>query len=270
VRLRSSTQDSLAAPPTTEGTAHAPAASRRVPTTTRSDATLNGIGRSLQRISLRFHVGYRSCHALELARLKLALARPFVAERQGWRGRLCRGPPSRVRRRRGGRGWPPEGRGRVPAGGRASRHRSPRPTLPLRVECVRKVSPSAAAIPQIAKNRKNPKSADKPGSVTALARYGRHSSRRTVAGTLEPPTRGLGEQRHRPPTWCCSGWRLPRFTRRGVTRGDSSLWPCSSPSSTALTATYRGRALPGIPLCGARTFLPPVARAATVWLASDA
>jgi hypothetical protein len=145
----------------------------------------------------------------------------------------------------------------------------PTPTLPLRVDCVRKVSPSAAAIPQIAKNRKNPKSADKPGSVTALARYGRHSSRRTVAGTLEPPTRGLGEQRHRPPTWCCSGWRLPRFTRRGVTRGDSSLWPCSSPSSTALTATYRGRALPGIPLCGARTFLPPVSRAATVWLASD-
>src|SRR5262252_8597389 len=35
-----------------------------------------------------------------------------------------------------------------------------------------------------------------------------------------------------------------------------------------LTATYSGRVLPGIPLCGARTFLPPVSRAATVWLAS--
>src|ERR1700737_2094657 len=73
------------------------------------------------------------------------------------------------------------------------------------------------------------------------APYGRHSSRRRVAVTLEPPTRGLGEQpgveSFRPLTWCCSGWRLPRFTRSGpgVTpdRGDSSLWPCSSPSATA-------------------------------------
>ena len=122
-------------------------------------------------------------------------------------------------------------------------------------------------------SEKKPKSAGKPGSVTALARYGRHSSRRAVAGALKPPTRGLGEQRRHPPTWCCSGWRLPRFTRRrlGLTRtcGDSSLWPCSSPSSAARAATYCGRALPGILLCGARTFLPPVSRAATVWLASD-
>ena len=44
------------------------------------------------------------------------------------------------------------------------------------------------------RHRINPKSADKPGSVTALARYGRHSSRPIVAGGLEPPTRGLGEQ----------------------------------------------------------------------------
>ena len=104
-------------------------------------------------------------------------------------------------------------------------------------------------------------------------RYGRHSSRPVVAFGLKPPTRGLDEQPvlpiTRPPTWCCSGWRLPRFTRRRVTAGDSSLWPCSSPSSAALAATYCGRALPGILLCGARTFLPPVARAATVWLASD-
>ena len=71
--------------------------------------------------------------------------------------------------------------------------------------------------------------------------YGRHSSRRRVAATLEPPTRGLSEQpwveSFRPLTWCCSGWRLPRFTRSGPgvkpDRGDSSLWPCSSPSSTA-------------------------------------
>ena len=63
----------------------------------------------------------------------------------------------------------------------------------------------------------------------------------------------------RPPTWCCSGWRLPRFTRsvRFDPEGDSSLWPCSSPSSAARAATYSGRALPGILLCGARTFLSP-------------
>ncbi len=88
---------------------------------------------------------------------------------------------------------------REPAGARSPEHRRCRRASPIRA-------------------RIKPKSADKPGSVTALARYGRHSSRRTVAGALEPPTRGLGEQRRRPPTWCCSGWRLPRFTRRGVTR----------------------------------------------------
>ena len=38
---------------------------------------------------------------------------------------------------------------------------------------------------------------------------------------------------------------------------DSSLWPCSSPSSHAFAATYSVRALPGILLYGARTFLSP-------------
>ena len=38
---------------------------------------------------------------------------------------------------------------------------------------------------------------------------------------------------------------------------DSSLWPCSSPWSAARAATYSVRALPGILLCGARTFLSP-------------
>ncbi len=90
-----------------------------------------------------------------------------------------------------------------------------------------------------------------------------------------PPTRGLGEQpvlpTARPPTWCCSGWRLPRFTRTGSSlcyerlwrvaraprqvRSDSSLWPCSSPSRNALAPAYSVWALPSIPLCGARTFL---------------
>ena len=86
------------------------------------------------------------------------------------------------------------------------------------------------------------------------ARYDRHSSRPAVAGGLEPPTRGLGEQRRRPPIWRCSGWRLPRFTR--VQKGsDSSLWPCSSPSPRPRGPGCCGRALPGILLCGARTFL---------------
>ena len=75
------------------------------------------------------------------------------------------------------------------------------------------------------------KPAYKPGSVTArdVARYDRHSSRPAVTDGLEPPTRGLGEQRRRPPIWRCSGWRLPRFTR-SQKGSDSSLWPCSSPS----------------------------------------
>ena len=78
--------------------------------------------------------------------------------------------------------------------------------------------------------RKEAKPAYKPGSVTArdVARYDRHSSRPAVTDGLEPPTRGLGEQRRRPPIWRCSGWRLPRFTR-SQKGSDSSLWPCSSP-----------------------------------------
>jgi len=181
-----------------------------------------------------------------------------------------------VTRRGCGRVWPRAGR---VGNRRQTSFAAPKPaadcrSVPLPSRCTPKpeadsVAPSAALTADCSDERIKPKSADKPGSVTALARYGRHSSRRAVAGVLEPPTRGLGEQRRRPPIWCCSGWRLPRFTRRGITRGDSSLWPCSSPSSAALTATYSGRGLPGIPLCGARTFLPPVSRAATVWLASD-
>ena len=60
----------------------------------------------------------------------------------------------------------------------------------------------------------------------------------------------------RAPIWCCSGWRLPRFT------------PCTTCAVqglvsvalflafiAAFAATYNVRALPGTPLCGARTFL---------------
>jgi hypothetical protein len=104
----------------------------------------------------------------------------------------------------------------------------------------------------------------------AFARYDRHSSRPAVADGLEPPTRGLGEQRRRPPIWRCSGWRLPRFTRSRK-GSDSSLWPCSSPSPRPRGRGYCGRALPGILLCGARTFLSPgiIPGAATIWPASQ-
>jgi len=98
---------------------------------------------------------------------------------------------------------------------------------------------SQAAVTRI--SRSQPISRVLLRGVLVSAPYGRHSSRRRVAATLEPPTRGLGEQpgveSFRPLTWCCSGWRLPRFTRSGPgltpDRGDSSLWPCSSPSTTA-------------------------------------
>jgi len=40
-----------------------------------------------------------------------------------------------------------------------------------------------------------------------------HSSWRAVTRALQPPTRKLGGSRHRLPMWCCSGCRLPRFTR---------------------------------------------------------
>ncbi len=56
---------------------------------------------------------------------------------------------------------------------------------------------------------------------------------------------GLREPRQCLPIWCCSGWRLPRFTRD--LRRDSSLWPYSSPHGV--------RPLAVILLCGARTFL---------------
>ena len=103
------------------------------------------------------------------------------------------------------------------------------------------------------------------------ARYDRHSSRPAVADGLEPPTRGLGEQRRRPPIWCCSGWRLPRFTRFPLTEATRLCGPVPRLRSAALSGGYCGRALPGIPLCGARTFLSPgsAPEAATIWRASQ-
>ena len=52
--------------------------------------------------------------------------------------------------------------------------------------------------------KENVKQACKRDSVTPLAGYDDHSSRRRVAAALEPPTRRLGGPRHRLPIWCCS------------------------------------------------------------------
>ncbi len=128
------------------------------------------------------------------------------------------------------------------------------------------------------------KPAGKPGSVTGIAPYDGHSSRPWVAPGLQPPTRGLERATHgapglhvpHPPIWCCSGWRLPRFTpwapdaRTNPRAGpkDSSLWPYSSSSPKASlrlvrTAVSRHPALwsPDFPLRALR-------HAATVWPAS--
>ena len=57
------------------------------------------------------------------------------------------------------------------------------------------------------------KSADKPGSVERAdpetGPPGNHSSGRRVTTPLKQPTRGLREQRRRPPIWPCPGWGLP-------------------------------------------------------------
>jgi len=54
------------------------------------------------------------------------------------------------------------------------------------------------------RREKGAKPACKPDSVRRLRRRDGHSSRLAIARELQPPTRGLSEQDHRPPTWCCS------------------------------------------------------------------
>ena len=56
------------------------------------------------------------------------------------------------------------------------------------------------------------KPADKPGSVRALRPMTAIPLGRGLLRWLKPPTRKLGGSRRRLPIWCCSGWRLPRFT----------------------------------------------------------
>jgi hypothetical protein len=133
---------------------------------------------------------------------------------------------------------------------------------------------------------KKVKPAGKPGSVTGIAPYDGHSSRRRVAPALQPPTRGLERAAHDTQACACrirlfgvapgGGYRvspLGRQTRgqlRAPVHKDSSLWPYSSSSPKASlrlvrTAVSRHPALwsPDFPLRTLR-------HAATVWPASQA
>src|SRR5262249_35290026 len=94
-----------------------------------------------------------------------------------------------------------------------------------------------------------------------------HSSRATVTRRLERPTRRLGRATlERLPMWPCSRWGLPCHSRR---RERGGLLPrlftltFESPGRAKAVCFLlhsprrcRHRALPGIVLCGARTFLP--------------
>jgi len=67
--------------------------------------------------------------------------------------------------------------------------------------------------------------ADKPGSVVDS-----HSSRRTVTGTLEQPTRTRRGQRHEVPIWSCSRWGLPcRPVTRLAVRSYRTISPLPVP-----------------------------------------
>jgi len=105
------------------------------------------------------------------------------------------------------------------------------------------------------------KPAYKPGSVEDS-----HSSRRPVTWPLKQPTREQREPRHRSPIWSCSGWGL---TCRFRCRLRGALLPHlftlaveSKDSLRRFKSLYHFpwprdlRPLAGIPLYGARTFLP--------------
>ena len=124
----------------------------------------------------------------------------------------------------------------------------------------------------------------KPSSVPYRGRPrcgGDHSSRAAVTGRLEQPTRELGrvtlrrrspfdERTSRPHTWPCSRWGLPchlRCRRCGGLLPRRFTLACRVDSFEAsrravssllhFPSRSRDRALPGIALFGARTFLPP-------------
>lgn len=120
----------------------------------------------------------------------------------------------------------------------------------------------------------------KPSSVPPRGRPrsgGGHSSRAAVTGRLEQPTHELGRvtlrglllQREtaRSLMWPCSRWGLPchlRYRRRGGLLPRRFTLSCRRrclggqvvSSLLHFPSRFRDRALPGIVLCGARTFLP--------------
>jgi hypothetical protein len=127
---------------------------------------------------------------------------------------------------------------------------------------------------------KGRESADKPGSVEDS-----HSSGMRVTAHLERPTRKpCGPHVAGPdgpagfPIWSCSGWGLPC---RGVLPParcalTAPFHPCRRPLLRETGAwavcflwhfpwAHAPQALPGIPPCGARTFLCDPAAAAAVW-----
>jgi len=123
----------------------------------------------------------------------------------------------------------------------------------------------------LAKQKK--KLAYKPGFVVNS-----HSSRRPITQSLKQPTRERREPRQCSPIWSCSGWGFtcrPRYRVRGALL--PHLFTLTSPVCTGLRRfkflyhypwPHGLRSLTGIPLCGARTFLPAPRCAATVQPAS--
>jgi len=101
-----------------------------------------------------------------------------------------------------------------------------------------------------------------------------HSSRPGVAARLQQPTREQRGPRYRSPIWSCSGWGLPSRTTLApyAVRSYRTLSPLPDPlagpsavcSLLHWPSAHAAQELPGTLPCGARTFLDPLARDATV------
>lgn len=89
------------------------------------------------------------------------------------------------------------------------------------------------------------KPAGKPGSVTGIAPYDGHSSRRRVAPALQPPTRGLERAAHSTPACTCS---IRLF---GVAPGGGyRVSPAASFATNSRLAPLLGREDAATRLCG--------------------
>ena len=134
---------------------------------------------------------------------------------------------------------------------------------------VRRASPSRHSAQPGQRAKEVVKPAYKPGSVEDS-----HSSRQPVARLLKQPTREQREPRQRSPIWSCSGWGFTcrfRYRLRGAllphlfTLAVGPGGPLGRSESLYHFPWPRDlRPLAGIPLCGARTFLPGANTAATV------